>query len=381
MGELVPGPPAQLLDPAATYERERHPMLTYLARPRPSGRRTQAAALDTLAGALSGGRLGSLELPWHLFRYPHTAALRSWLAETYQVGTARTYLSALRGVLREWWRLELLSTDAYERARDLEAMRGEVLPRGCSLSGGELRALFEALAIDERPIARRNACALVLLVGAGVRRAELAGLQLDQVDTESARVEVRQGKGRKDRVCWLPPSALPALRDWLAVRGSAPGPLLVPVRKGGRIEDRALSAQAVRDLCRELARLAATEPFTPHDLRRTWTGDLLDASGDLAIVQQLAGHASPATTSRYDRRPEATRRRAAELLHVPYVAPHPVPGPPPEGGPGPRRPRRRIAPRFVRGYDRRSRYERGARPLIPWACPRGDGDAKGGPGP
>jgi integrase len=141
-----------------------------------------------------------------------------------------------------------------------------VLPRGRSLSGGELRALFEALAIDERPIARRNACALVLLVGAGVRRAELAGLQLDQVDTESGRVEVRQGKGRKDRVCWLPPSALPALRDWLAVRGSAPGPLLVPVRKGGRLEDRALSAQAVRDLCRELARLAATESFTPHDL-------------------------------------------------------------------------------------------------------------------
>src|SRR5919198_3012658 len=57
-----------------------------------------------------------------------------------------------------------------------------------------------------------------------------------------------------DRVCWLPPSALPAVRDWLAVRGPAPE-LLLPVRKGGRIEDRALSAQAARDLCRELARL------------------------------------------------------------------------------------------------------------------------------
>ena len=91
-----------------------------------------------------------------------------------------------------------------------------MLPWGHSLSGGEVRAIFEALADDERPIARRNACALVLLVGAAVRRAELAGLQLDQVDTESGRVEVQQGKGRKNRVCWLPPSALPAMRDWLA---------------------------------------------------------------------------------------------------------------------------------------------------------------------
>ena len=72
-----------------------------------------------LAGALSGGRLGALELSWHMLRSPHTAGLR----------TARTSLSALPGVFCECWRLERLSTDEFDAPATWRRC-GEVLPPG-----------------------------------------------------------------------------------------------------------------------------------------------------------------------------------------------------------------------------------------------------------
>lgn len=95
------------------------------------------------------------------------------------------------------------------------------------------------------------------------------------------------------------------------------GPLCCPISWAGKLRQRAqLSGEALRQLLKRRTLASGLQPITPHDFRRTYAGDLLDEGADLSAVRQLVGHASPATTSRYDRRGDRARRAAAERVHL-----------------------------------------------------------------
>jgi integrase len=307
-----------------------HPVLAYLARLRGERTRTvQRGALATVAGCVANehttderGRpiwdpADPLAFDWPKLTYSVTQALRARLLERFAPATAQRTLSALRGVLRECWRLGLMTAEDYQRVADVQVGRWERLPRGRALGAGELRTLFQACA-GRGITGVRDAALLALLYGAGLRRAEAVGLDLGDFDSETGTLTVRHGKGDKDRRVYVANGGQRAILAWLEHRGSEPGPLLLAMAKGGRIVPRRLTPHAAFKALASLARRAGVARFGPHDLRRTFVSDLLDNGADIATVAKLAGHAQMETTRRYDRRPEEAKRRAAALLHVPY---------------------------------------------------------------
>jgi integrase len=335
-----PAVPVQVLDLIAPDRDQprriadlEHPVNAYLNGLAPSSRRPQRAALEAIARRAT--QLYTAEtMPWQRLRRPHVLKIRGLLEEHYQPATANRMLSALRGVLRECWQAQLMSIEEYQAAITIPSIRGESEPRGRNLSASDLRSLFQACSNsfpqrrdqDSAVRRRRDAAFLALAYSCGLRRSEAVAIDLADLDLGGGELRVRRGKGRKPRHITVPPSALPALQDWLQVRGREPGPLFCPVLKSGRLlregdQLARLSPGGAWRICRERGLQAQIQAPAPHDLRRTWIGDLLDLGVDLVTVQKMAGHASASTTGRYDRRDRGVQRRAAALLHVPYAAP------------------------------------------------------------
>ena len=308
---VVASPPPFDLHPAAVY-------LFGLNSER--SRRVMAQSLRTAAALLTGQDARNVDifsLDWTAIRYVHTAALRSRLLETYSPATTNRILSALRGVLKEAWRLGYISAELYQRTIDVQNVKAETLPAGRELSQGEILALVNACKADQSPGGVRDAAIIGLLYTCGLRRAELVSLNRADFEPETGRLLVREGKGRRQRAVFVQGGALRALNDWIAVSGDQE-PLFVPVLKGGKVTRRRMNAQTIYDMLKKRAAQAGVREFSPHDLRRTFVGDMLDRGVDIATVASIAGHASVETTRRYDRRPEETRKQAATRLHFPY---------------------------------------------------------------
>ena len=129
-----------------------------------------------------------------------TGSLSDRTGKPLSPATINKILSALRGVLREAWRLGLMNAEDLARAVDVEPVKGSRPLRGRALAHREVVALFDACARDSSPTGTRDAVILALGLGAGLRRAEIVGLQLADVKLDLEIIRVL-GKGKKIRGC------------------------------------------------------------------------------------------------------------------------------------------------------------------------------------
>ncbi|GGS76393.1 integrase [Planobispora rosea] len=318
----VPESPDPAIEPA------RDPYRVYLdSLTSAESRRTMRGCLDRLAALVSGGEASSgAGRPWHLLRYEHTVRLRALMIERgWSPAYVNKHLVALRRVLREAWRLGQMTAEDYQRAADLPTLDHTRLPTGQHVPAEVVGAALAACDGDDSPAGVRDAALLAVLYSTGCRRAEIAGLTLADYDPGARSLRVR-GKRDKERMVYLTAQAVGRMERWLAVRGRPAGALFCPINKHGFLRMRGggpapMTGQAVADILTRRLAQAGAMPRTPHDFRRTFIGELLDAGVDLATAQALVGHSSPATTARYDRRPERRRREAVDRITLPASRP------------------------------------------------------------
>ena len=313
-----------------TASMDQNPAAVFLSHLCPSSRYTCELDLKAISAIL--GESDPFTVPWGALRFQHTTLIRTKLMELISTHTGKGLalvtinhrLSALRGVMKTAWRLGQMNAEDYYRAVDIENVKGETLPAGRELVKKEITRLMDVCTSDISPVGVRDGAIIALMYSCGLRRNEVTSLDLDDYHV-SKEMLVVSGKRRKERTAYLVNEAAIAMMDWIKVRGDREGPLFLPFRwifraKNHELIHRRMTTQAIYNILLKRGSEAGITRFSPHDLRRTFVSHLLEEGVDISTVAKMAGHSSVTTTARYDKRPEESKRKAAELLHVKYKA-------------------------------------------------------------
>ena len=221
--------------------------------------------------------------------------IRTFAAREHRDGlgprSVQRRLSALRGFFNYLIRERVIEANPAADIRAPKAPRR--LPK--TLDVDQVASLLERKTTD--PLSLRDLAILELLYSSGLRLAELAGLDVVDLDLADRTVRVL-GKGSKTRILPVGRQAREKLRSWLSERANIvkPGVTALFVGQGGR----RLGARAIQQRIRRWA--AGSDlgiPVHPHLLRHSFATHLLEGGTDIRTLQELLGHADVSTTQIY----------------------------------------------------------------------------------
>lgn len=159
---------------------------------------------------------------------------------------------------------------------------------------------------------RRDAAILRVLIDTGCRRAELAGIDVEDVDLRSHDLRLRRTKGGDERLVPIGAKTALALRKYLRARqrhaAAASPALFLSVRMGDRGGFR-ISGGGIAEMLGRRCSAVGLPPVHPHMFRHTWANDLLSNGANEGDVEKLAGWRSPLMVRRYGASAAAQRAR------------------------------------------------------------------------
>jgi len=142
----------------------------------------------------------------------------------------------------------------------------------------------------------RDRAILELLYSSGLRVSEVAGLNVEDINTKEGLVKVR-GKGKKERILPVGSKAIDAMKSYLVEK------ILLKKKDRAMFLNRRgikLSERGIRRIVVKYAKMVGISgQIGPHTLRHTFASHLLQSGADLRVIQELLGHSSLSTTQKY----------------------------------------------------------------------------------
>lgn len=292
----------------------------------PNSKRVMKFSLDNIARMIvkdatgidpDPAEVGGAGCPWWLFRYQHAARVRALLNGPdlkYSPASVNRHLSALRGVLKESWKLGLMSGDDYARAREVKNVKGKRELTGRSVSGDEVAKMLATAVAAKVPACYRDAALITVMESTGLRCNEIAGALIERYDAAERSLRVI-GKGNKERIVWISREVAPVLERWITFLDERRGPIFRSIDKHGVINGQ-MTANGVWYLVDDIRKRAGVKKLSTHDFRRTYAGEFMDAGGDVLQAADTMGHDDPATTKKYDRREGRAIRAVVDRMKI-----------------------------------------------------------------
>ena len=213
--------------------------------------------------------------------------------------TMNQHLTAIKLLAREARERGCLDHTTTESILSVRGVRQLGVRTGRWLSRIDAQRLINAPE-DGTPQGLRDRALLAILVGCGLRRAEAAAVQIEQLQQRENRWLLVDlvGKGMRVRTVPVPGWAYRRISAWLDAAAIVEGPILRPVNKGGRSNGRGMTDAGVWWVVRKYARELDLD-VAPHNLRRTFATLASKGGAPTRQIQKALGHSSEATTERY----------------------------------------------------------------------------------